>query len=270
MSTTGYIHGYTDQEQERLLEQADFLAPYVMDGLDLSGVRELLEVGVGVGAETRILLQRFPDLHVIGVDLVHESLARARRTLAAELSAGRVRLVRASGARLPFSNAGFDAAVFIWVLEHVSDQLALLREAARCVRPGGHIHACEVYNRTLLICPRRPIIDAYFTALCEAQRRGGGDPDVGARLGALAHGAGLRDVRITPMRCLEDARNPPRAVAFIRYFEGLFRSAEPQVRAEGLFEPARIPEVWRAFDEVCASPDALLSYVGMRLDARVP
>lgn len=64
-----------------------------------------------------------------------------------------------------------------------------------------------------------------------------------------------------------DARDLDRCLALIRYFRGLLRSAEPQIRAAGLFPASDLPAVWRAFDEVVASPSPLLCYIGGRLVA---
>lgn len=266
----GYIHGYSDAEAERLLRQAEFLAPYVLDDIDLAGVRTLVEVGVGVGAETRLLLRRWPLLHVLGVDVSLGSLLRARTTLAGALEERRVHLLRASGAELPLPDGVADAALFIWVLEHVPDPQAVIADAARCLRPGGRLIAAEVYNRTLLIEPEQPLINQYFAALSEVQRRGGGHPDIAPRLPAMAARAGLEVTSFRLLPALGDGRDPARRDALIRYFEGICRSAEPQIRAAGAFPAARIPEVWAAFDEVMRAPDRLLSYAGGRLEARKP
>jgi ubiquinone/menaquinone biosynthesis C-methylase UbiE len=263
----GYIHGYSDDEAERLLAQARFLAPFVIEGLPLDGVTRVLEVGVGVGAETQLLRARWPELRITGVDVSQGSLERAHQTLR-DQPRGAVELLRASGAHLPFADGEFEAALFIWVLEHVPDPQAVLRDVARCLQPGGRVIAAEVYNRTLLIEPRHAVIDDYFEALNEVQRRGGGHPDIAPRLPEMIARAGLElvEFRLTPV--LGDARDPAQRTALIRYFEGIFRSAEPQIRAAGGFDPSRISAVWRAFDEVVASPDALLSYAGGRVVAR--
>jgi hypothetical protein len=133
--SSGYIHGYTDEEAERLLAQAQFLAPLVFDGLDLSDVGTLLEVGVGVGAETQVLLERWPRLRVLGVDVSQRSLARARHTLAGRLD--RVQLVHGSGSRLPLADRSVDAALFVWVLEHVPDPLSVLRDTCSDIVVGS-------------------------------------------------------------------------------------------------------------------------------------
>jgi hypothetical protein len=57
-------------------------------------------------------------------------------------------------------------------------------------------------------------------------------------------------------------------VRLIRYFEGICRSAEPQLRAVGGFPASEFPAVWAAFDEVAADPDALLCYVSGKLVGR--
>src|SRR5579883_1627847 len=78
----GYLHGYSDEERERLHRQARFLEPMVHDRLPFRRRRRLLEVGAGVGAETEILLRHFPDLRVTGIELNDEQIAEAQRYLA--------------------------------------------------------------------------------------------------------------------------------------------------------------------------------------------
>jgi SAM-dependent methyltransferase len=266
--TRVYIHGESDAEAARLIEQAEILAPWVLDDLDLSGVSRLVEIGVGVGAETRLYRRRWPEVRVTGVDLSWHQLERARVVLRDEVSSGAVSLLRASAAHLPFADGTFDAALSIWVLEHVPDPLAVMRECARCLAPGGRFLAQEVYNTSLYLEPHRPIIKRYFEALSELQRKGGGHPDIGTRLPILAERAGLCVDSFTWKALHVDARDREECVRLIRYFEGICRSAEPQIRAVGAFPVEEIASVWAAFDEVVADPDALLSYVSGRLVAR--
>lgn len=71
------LHGFSATEQARLLKQACLLEPTLFNQIDYGGARRLLEVGSGVGAQTQILLRRFPDLHVTGADLSEAQLGAA-------------------------------------------------------------------------------------------------------------------------------------------------------------------------------------------------
>src|SRR5262249_46942075 len=111
------------------------------------------------------------------------------------------------------------------------------------------------------------VIKRYFESLSELQRAGGGHPDIGVRLPLYAERAGLEVDDFHWVGVHTDARNRAQCVKLIRYFEGICRSAEPQIRAAGAFPDAEIAEVWTAFDEVVADPDALLCYTSARLRA---
>jgi ubiquinone/menaquinone biosynthesis C-methylase UbiE len=264
-----YIHGYSAAEAERLITQAEFLAPWVFDGIALDGVGTLLELGVGVGAETRLIRQRWPRLRVIGVDISDGQLAHARRVLADDVAAGAVELVRAPATATPLTNGAADAAFVCWLLEHVSDPESVLRECARVVKPGGTVYVTEVYDASLTLEPRHAPIERYWAAFLALQQAAGGHPNIGARLPSLAAAAGLEVVSHRFLPVLGDARDADDRRGKLRYFRALLQSAEPQLRAAGAFDAAELPAVWAAFDAIEADADAIVCYTMAKLEARV-
>lgn len=83
----------------------------------------VLEIGCGTGHFAAALAAE--GLRVAGVDPAAEMLAVART---------RVPIARADGARLPFADGAFDAAVLVCVVEFTADPIAVLREARRVAR----------------------------------------------------------------------------------------------------------------------------------------
>jgi SAM-dependent methyltransferase len=106
----------------------------MLDMLPLARARLVLDVGAGTGEHFADLSQRAPEARIVGLDR----------------SAGMLRVAQARGARflavmdaqrLAFHDASFDLAVCIFVLFHLPDPVAALRELRRVLRPGAHVGA---------------------------------------------------------------------------------------------------------------------------------
>ena len=87
----------------------------------------LLDLGCGVGNTLRVLDGR--DL-AFGVEYSTVALAVAR-------GRGLARVVAGDGMRLPLRSDSIDCVVALEVVEHFADDVGVLREAARILRPGG-------------------------------------------------------------------------------------------------------------------------------------
>lgn len=118
------------------------LRPYVVG-------RSVLEVGCGTG----LILSRIQPLaaSAVGVDLSPGMLRHARER-GLEVQEG-------SATALPFEDASFDTVCSFKVLAHVESIDLALAEAARVVRPGGHV-VVELYNRWSLRYLARQIAGA--------------------------------------------------------------------------------------------------------------
>ena len=130
--TKGYVHGFTPDEQERLYRQARFVEHRVHENLPFRRAKKMIEVGCGVGAQTDILLRRWPDLHVTGLDASPPNLARALAHLAKlPWAEGRYHFAHGDAGSMEFAADSFDSAFLCWVLEHVADPMLVLSETRR-------------------------------------------------------------------------------------------------------------------------------------------
>jgi len=112
--------------------------------LDLAPDARILDLGCGTGALARHLAGR-PGFRgtVLGLDLSPALLAAAGQLAASEGVAARVAFRVGDAAATGLPDGGCDAAILHTVLSHVVDPAAVLREAARVVRPGGRVAAFD-------------------------------------------------------------------------------------------------------------------------------
>ena len=133
MSQQPYIHGTSAREQQRLIAQAAFMAPLLAANLVLQPGERLLEIGCGVGAVLGQIALSHPQTQLSGIDISPEQIARAHRHLDAlglgATSPNPVELVVGDGAALPWPDGHFDRVRLVWVIEHLGDPAAMLREA---------------------------------------------------------------------------------------------------------------------------------------------
>jgi ubiquinone/menaquinone biosynthesis C-methylase UbiE len=97
---------------------------------DVAGAR-VLDLGAGTGVASEAVART--GARVVAADVAYGMLRHD--------SGSRPPAVCADAARLPFRTESFDHVVAAFVLNHVPDLVATLKEVARVVRPGGTIAA---------------------------------------------------------------------------------------------------------------------------------
>lgn len=271
MSATpsGYLHGHSERERERLHHQARFLEPMVHDRLPFRRRKRLLEVGAGVGAQTEILLRHFPELHVTGVEINDDQLAEAKRFLSTVPWAdGRYALVQGDATQLDFVAETFDAAFLCWVLEHVGDPARVLSEVRRVLVPGSPVVCTEVLNATFFVDPYSPDTLRFWTAFNEHQLALGGDPFVGAKLGNLMQSVGFHDVTTEVKTFHLDNRDPAERAEVLAYWTDLLLSGAPALLTEGMVSPAIVDGMRHELQRVARDPNAVFFYAFVQARAR--
>ncbi len=265
-----YIHGFSSDEQSRLMRQARMFETKLFSRIDYSETSRLLEVGCGVGAQTEILLRRFPHLHVTGVDRSAAQLAAAERNLATTAwCSARYTLQLANATDLPFAERSFDGAYLCWVLEHMPSPARVLTEVRRVLSPGSVIYVTEVLNSSFFLDPYSPNLLRYWMAFNDHQYDSGGDPFIGAKLGNLLLAGGYRDVQTEVKSFHLDNRQPGKRKQMIEFWEELLLSAADQLTDTGKVDVATVEGMRQELQAVRNDPNAVFFFAFVQARAMV-
>jgi SAM-dependent methyltransferase len=240
---TTYIHGAAPEEQERLAALNRMNNPLFMEFLDLGGARTILEVGCGMGLLTECVARAAPTATVVGIEQLPEQLARAPQ---GEAAPENLRFIQADAHHLPFGDGSFDIVYCRFVLEHLRDPAAALREMRRVAAPGGRVYAME---NNILMCdfdPDCPGFESVWRKFAALQKLLGGDALVGKRLFRLFRSAGFEDVRLSIQPEIHHAGQPG-FEPWLRNLIGNVRSGERALMERGL---ARREEIEAAVGEL--------------------
>ena len=198
-----YVHGYSAAEMRRLTRMQAILNELELAALDLGGVRRLLDVGSGLGQMARALARRLGrQAVVVGVERDARQRAAAAEQAAAAGEQGLVEFRAGDATALPLTPAErghFDLAHARFLLEHVVDPLAVVREMVAAVRPGGRVILVDDDHELLRLWPECPELSKVWREYWERYRDRGLDPLVGRRLPELLRQAGARPTRVTSL-----------------------------------------------------------------------
>lgn len=256
-----YLHGFTEEERLRLKKQAAHSEFTVYQDLNFTGIQNLLEVGCGVGAQSEILLRRFPNLKLTGIDQNQGQIDEALKYLGSfPHLKGRYDLIKMDASEMDFESHQYDAAFLCWILEHVKNPQKVLGELRRVLRPGSQVIITEVMNSSFFLDPYSPHVWQYWLAFNDLQHESGGDPFVGAKLGNLLLSSGYKQVETKVKTWHYDNREPAKRKTVINYWRDLLLSGAEQLLEAKKVDKDLVRDMTKELNRVDKDPNAVFFY----------
>ncbi|MEO6260533.1 MAG: methyltransferase domain-containing protein [Thermoanaerobaculia bacterium] len=256
---SNYIHGTSAEEQRRLSLMNDVLLNQAcLRELMLRGDEHIIDFGSGLGQFSRTMARAVPHGQVVGIERDPDQLAGARLLAEQHGEAGQVDF--RSGDVLhsePGHSDSFDLAHARFLLEHVSDPLAVVRTMVQSVRPGGRIVLADDDHGVMRLWPEPMGFNDLWAAYIRTYDRMGNDPFVGRRLVQLLEQAGARPVRNHWLffgGCAGMETFPVLAANMA----GVVRSARQTMIDMALVEESAFDAIMERYQEWSQRPDAAL------------
>lgn len=257
----GYLHGYSEKEQDRLFDQAEFFEPTVYEHINWPpGAVNILEPGCGVGAQSEILLKRYSNIKLTSIDRSPEQLKKAQTHHKNNISKGKIQFVKSEVTKMPFRDSSFDGAFICYLLEHVPEPKRVLEETHRVLKPGSKIFCTEVFNSSFYLSPYAPSTLKYYFEFNDHQWESGGNPFMGAHLGTLLADTGFQNIQTRILYFLLDKRVPKQRTEHCRRFLDLLMSAAPELLKSGRVTKSLVEEVKAEWHRAEKDPNSIIFY----------
>jgi SAM-dependent methyltransferase len=266
-----YLHGTTPDEQRRLAKLNDLINANSLMEMALRPGESVLDVGSGLGQLTRAMARQV-CAKCVGVERSEEQL---RECLQLAEDAGERTLVdfrQGDATCLPLAAdewGTFDVVHTRFVLEHLRDPLAAVREMVRAARPGGRIMLEDDAHDVFRIWPQSAGFDRLWQSYIRTYDRVGNDPLIGHRLVALLHQAGALTVRNTWLffgACAGQETFP----AFVGNIITILEQVREQILSLGDFDGPAFDRTLSDLRDWGKRPDAAIWYAISWAEGRRP
>jgi ubiquinone/menaquinone biosynthesis C-methylase UbiE len=269
-----YLHGTAPDEQDRLGLMNELLNANSLREMHLAPGERVLDVGCGLGQLSRDMARQVgPSGAIVAIERSTEQLAVARR-LAAEDGEDRLVDFRAGPAEeLALTNAEwgtFDVAHARFLLEHVPDPVAVVRQMVRAVRPGGRIVLEDDPHDTLRLWPEPPGFQHLWQTYMRTYDRLGTDPFTGHRLVAILVQAGAEPTRNAWPFFGACAGQPELLLGHVDNLVRILEGVREPILALGEFEPGSFDACIQSIREWAHRPDAAFWYAVSWAEGRRP
>jgi SAM-dependent methyltransferase len=264
-----YVHGYDQNENVRLADQADTLVTLLHGDTVYPAGASVLEAGCGVGAQTITLARNSPNARFTSIDISAASVTAAAQRVA---NAGfeNVAFRQADIFALPFAAESFDHVFVCFVLEHLSDPGNALATLLSVLKPGGTITVIEGDHGSTYFLPDSAAARAAVACQTELQRRAGGNANVGRSVYPLLRAAGFADVAVAPLMVYVDGSRPDLIDGFTRKtFTAMIRGVRDAAIAAELTEADAFDAGIRDLERTAAN-DGVFCYTFFKGVARKP
>lgn len=269
-----YLHGTAPDEQDRLGLMNRLLNENSLRELALTGGERVLDVGCGLGQFSRAMAQQAGSAgFVLGVERSPEQLAAARELAARQGDSKRVEFREGTADHLPLAAVEwgtFDVAHARFLLEHVTNPLAVVREMVRAVRPGGRIVLEDDPHDTLRLWPEPAGFGRLWAAYQRTYDRVGCDPLVGHRLVALLVEAGAIPVRNAWPFFGACAGDPDLLAAYVDNVVRILEGVREPILALGEFDDSWFAACIKNVRQWAERPDAAFWYAVSWAEGRRP
>ncbi len=274
MTTDKYIHGTAPDEQNRLGLMNELLNANSLRDMNLTPGQRLLDVGCGLGQLTRDMARQIgTSAKVVAIERSDQQLAAARKLAIEAGEEGLVDFRAGPAEQLPLANAEwgtFDVAHARFLLEHVPDPVAVVRQMVRAVRPGGRIVLEDDPHDTLRLWPEPPGFQHLWQSYMRTYDRLGTDPFTGHRLVAILVQAGAQPTRNAWPFFGACAGQPELLLGHVDNLVRILEGVREPILALGEFEPASFDACIRSIREWALRPDAAFWYAVSWAEGRRP
>lgn len=100
----------------------------------------LVDLGAGDGVNSYYLKEKYPECRIVSLDISHIRCLRCRDNATSLV-------IQGDCCRLPFRSCSVDFVVCTMVIEHVPDDMDLIKEIKRVLKPGGKAFVSSVIRK---------------------------------------------------------------------------------------------------------------------------
>jgi SAM-dependent methyltransferase len=273
MTETHYIHGTDPEEQKRLSRLNDLINRRSLTALALEGGERVLDVGSGLGQLSRgMALAAGPQGRVIGIERSREQLARAQELAHAAGEGTLVDFRVGDAMNLPLRKeewGTFDVVHTRFLLEHLPEPMAVVKQMVRAVRPGGRIVLEDDDHAVFRMWPESPEVNRVWQAYLVTYPRLNLDANIGRRLIEFLHQAGAKPVKNDELFFGSCAGDPDFG-GFVENVAGILIGGRADILATGQVTDAEIDRGVDALRAWGKRPEAAFWYTAAWAEGRKP